>query len=109
LDAIAPGLAKEGYVVSKFDCEHGAGDAGPTNEWWCVCGMNLVEIACPVCGSRHWNTQSLKAHVEESHVSVGEDITLFRQQILALIGMEAIQVLGRDSWSDVACQLRQDT
>jgi len=107
LNAISSELAREGYIVSNFHCEHGATDGEPINEW-CLCRINLVEAACPVCRSRHWDRQSLRAHIEQAHVWTGENMTPFRQRILALIGMEATQVLGTEVWSDVACQLTQD-
>lgn len=100
-------LALEGYVVEKLQCEHERGNGGPINEPY-LCGTSVVEMACPVCGSRHRDRQSLKSHIEGSHVWAGEDMTPFRQQILALIGMEAIQMLGNEVWSDVACQLTFD-
>lgn len=58
LDAFAPELAREGYMVGKFECEHRDG-AGSINGC-CVCGMRSIEVACPVCKSCHWDRQSLK-------------------------------------------------
>lgn len=107
LEAAAPELVRQGYVVGKFHCEHGGGDFGPTDEW-CVCGMTSIEIACPVCTSLHWDRKSLKAHIEESHVWIGQDMVRSRQRIFALIGTEAIQMLGNEAWSDIACQLTFD-
>jgi hypothetical protein len=99
-----PELARAGYMVGKFHCEHEEADGGPTGGL-CVCGMSSIEIACPVCASFRWDKHGLEIHIEESHVRAGEDMTPFRQKILALIGSEAIQVLGSDVWRDVACQL----
>jgi hypothetical protein len=104
LTTAGPGLALEGYMVGKFHCEHRERGAGAIDEW-CVCEMNSIEIICPVCASRHWGRQGLKTHIEEFHIWAGHDVTPFRQRILALIGMEAIQVLAREVWSDIACQL----
>jgi hypothetical protein len=107
LTTAAPGLAFEGYVVGKFDCEHREGDAGLVEDW-CVCGMSSIQVVCPICRSCYWDRQGLKAHIEEVHIQVGEVVTSFRQQILTLIGMEAIQMLGDEAWSDAVCQLAPD-
>lgn len=100
LDVVTTELAQEGYIVGKFECEHEEG-VGATSGW-CVCGMSSIQVACPVCQSCHWDKQGLKAHIEESHIQAGEVVTSFRQQILALIGTEAIQMLGEEAWIDVA-------
>jgi hypothetical protein len=72
-----PGLALEGYVVGKSDCEHREGDAGLAADW-CVCGMSSIQVACPVCRSCCWDRQGLKAHIEEVQIQVREVVTSFR-------------------------------
>jgi hypothetical protein len=104
LDSAMLELARAGYVVGKFHCEHAEADGGLTGGL-CICGMSSIEIACPVCASFRWDKHGLEIHIEESHVRAGEDMTPFRQNILALIGSEATQVLGKDVWRDVACRL----
>jgi hypothetical protein len=105
LDAAAYELAEEGYIVTKFGCEHSKGDIASSVEW-CTCKVTSIERTCPLCASRHGTRQNLKTHIERSHVRPGEDMTAFRQRILALIGMEATQALRSEVWSDVACELR---
>jgi hypothetical protein len=107
LDAATHLLTQEGYRVGKFRCEHSEEGIGSV-DGWCICGMNSIEITCPICASCHWDKQSLSTHIKESHLDVGEDMIPFRQRILALIGTEAIQMLGNDVWRDVACRLTFD-
>lgn len=104
LGASADELAQEGYTLSKLGCVHGEDNLDTVNP--CHCKVTAVELSCPMCASRHWNRQSLKIHIEEVHVWSGEDLTTFRQRILALVGMEAAQILDGRVWSDVACPLR---
>lgn len=104
LGASVDELAQEGYTLSKLGCEHGEDNLDPVNP--CRCEVTAVELSCPMCASRHWNRQSLKIHIEEVHVWSGEDLTTFRQRILALIKIEAAQILDGRVWSDVACPLK---
>ena len=82
-------LEREGYSVGRFGCGYEEGHAGPI-DGWCVCRLVSVEVVCPVCASRHWDLQSLKTHIRETHAQAGEDLTAFRRRILTLVGMEAI-------------------
>jgi hypothetical protein len=107
VEAASSELEREGYSVGRAGCEYGEGHTGAV-DGWCVCRLASVEVACPVCASRHWDIQSLKDHVGEAHVQVGEDLTAFRWRILALVGMEATQILGREAWSDIASLLRSE-
>jgi hypothetical protein len=56
---------------------------------------------CPICASRHHCRLSLKTHVEEAHLGSGENVIAFRREILALVGTEALQMLGKTAWDDV--------
>ena len=95
LEAGSSELEREGYSVGRLGCEYGEGHTGVVDGWY-VYRLASVEVACPVYASRHWDIQSLKAHVGEAHVQVGEDLTAFRRRILTLVGMEATEILGRE-------------
>lgn len=101
LEAGSSELEREGYSVGRFGCGYEERHTGPTDRW-CVCRLATVEAVCPVCASRHWDMQSLKTHVQEAHVQVGGDLSGFRRRILALVGMEAVQILGGKAWGDIA-------
>jgi hypothetical protein len=101
LGAIVSVLAQEGYVASRFGCEHGEEDAGSMNDP-CFCKVTSIELICPVCVSLHESRLGLKTHVEEAHLQSGENVVAFRRELLALVGMEASRMLGGEAWSDVA-------
>jgi hypothetical protein len=101
LGAFIPTLVQEGYAVGRVGCEHGGGGAGST-DYPCSCKVTSIKLMCPICASCHESRLSLKIHVEEVHVWSGEDVVAFRRKILALIGMEASQMLGEMAWDDVA-------
>jgi hypothetical protein len=107
LGAAASELTEARYVVSKSGCEHDEGETRSLSQP-CSCKVTSIELSCPVCSSRHARRQELKTHIEEYHVWAGEDTSAFRKRILALVGMEATQVLGTKVWSDVGCRLRME-
>jgi hypothetical protein len=104
LVAALPELAQAGYMVCKFGCRHGEGDAGSTNGW-CVCEVTSIEVMCPICASRQEGRQSLQAHIQGAHAGLGQETIDFRQRCLALVGVEAMPMLGGSVWSDILCQL----
>ena len=50
-DEVAPEPAEGGYIVSKVGCEHEEGAKQISG--WCVCEMNSIRVACPVCKNCH--------------------------------------------------------
>jgi hypothetical protein len=98
-------LAGEGYRLFRPSCKHSEEGVG-VNSRWCGCKTTCVEVGCPVCGSGHEGRQRLKSHIEKAHIGLGEEVREFRQGILALVGMEALQMAGEKIWGDVSCQLR---
>jgi hypothetical protein len=96
LGAIILALAQEGYVVSKFGCEHSEEDAGSINDL-CFCKVTSIELICPVCASRHESRLGLKTHVEGVHLQPGENLVASRRDILALVGMEASRMLEKET------------
>jgi hypothetical protein len=92
-------------MVIRSDCWHTGDDVGSTNGW-CVCKVTSVKLICPVCASCHEERQTLKAHLREAHTGLGKEMVAFRQRVLALVGMEAAQMLGGDVWDDIIHQLR---
>jgi hypothetical protein len=52
LEAGSSELEQEGYSVGRLGCEYGEGHTGAVDRW-CMCRLASVEVACPVCASRH--------------------------------------------------------
>lgn len=68
----------------------------------CVCKITSIELVCPICTRHHESRLSPKTHLGEAYVWSGENVIIYRREVLALIGMKASQVLGEKAWDDVA-------